>query len=287
MKMNLSRFLVVALASALLISANASADRLSEIAAPISNPTVFEDPRIDTSLKPIFIYHALDNKFITGGGNVRIYALQARFAVTDDLGIIATKDGYVQTRPDGVLNDEDGWANLGVGLKYALYTDKEAGDIFSAGLRYEIPSGEQKVLEGNGDGSFNPFVSAATTLGAVNLLASTGFRFAVDSNDSSFYDFNLHADTAIGGVIHPLIEFNVINVVDAGNRLPIADEGGDFFNLGASASDGKTIVTGAVGARADVSDTVSLGVAYQFPLSTGEGSNIVDWRLTTDAIVKF
>ena len=123
-------------------------------------------------------------------------------------------------------------------------------------------------------------------LGPVNLMTSTGFRIAMDEGDSSFYDFNLHADTKFDW-FHPMLELAVTNVTEAGNRLPIADEGEDFFNFGASKSVNETLVSGSVGGRFDLMRNVSFGVAYQFPLTNGEGSNILDYRITTDCILSF
>jgi hypothetical protein len=285
-KCNIKFFSILAALAVCATPALVNADRLAEISSPISAPTIFEDPRIENELRPIFIYHQLDEDFVTQGGNVRIFALQARFKVTDDLAIIATKDGYVQLRPDAVLPDEDGFGNVALGAKYALYQCPSEGQIVTAGLRYEIPMGDDDVLEGEGDGSFNPFVSAATAVGPMNVVASTGFRLPIDDEDSSFYDANLHFDTALD-FFHPALEFNLVHTIDGGGRLPIADESPDYFNFGSVHATGQNIVTGAVGGRFDLSDSLTLGVAYQVPLNRGTGSNVTDWRVTTDLQVKF
>lgn len=264
----------------------ASADRLDEMISPVTNPVNFEDPRARTEVRPIFVYHKLDKDFVTQGGDVRIYALQARYAVNDRLALIATKDGYIVMHPDEVLNDESGWANVAAGFKYAFYKDGQSGQIATAGLRYEIPMGNRDVLQGNGDGMINPFLSAATTLGPVNLMMGTGFRLRFNDEDSSFFDFDLHADTKLGW-FSPSLELNVVNVLQSGKRLPIADEGQDFFNFGATESEGTTIVTAGIGGRAQLADNVSFGLAYQFPISSGAGSHVTDWRITSDLILSF
>ena len=280
---------MLAISSVMMVSNNAvRADALDQIAAPVSNPVNFEDPRIESNVRPLFVYHKLDEKFITQGGDVRIYALQARFAVDDRLAIIATKDGIVDLNPDTALNDESGLANVALGAKYALH--KDSNSIVTAGLRYEAPLGAERVLQGTGDGSINPFVSGAVALGCdehpINLVAGTGFRFAFDDKDSSFYDADFHVDTKFGW-LSPLFEVNVVHVLSAGDRLPIRDEGQDFFNFGAKDSEGETMVTGAAGARVQLADSVSWGTAYQFPLLDGPGTRVTDWRITTDLVVKF
>lgn len=278
---------ILMLSSLIAGASPAMADRLDDMISPIANPLIFEDPRIITELRPAFAHHEIQRGFVTGGGDVQLYALQARFAVSDKLAIIATKDGYIDFNPESALTDETGFANVAGGLKYAFYEDSEAGAVASGGLRYEIPMGNTDVLQGKGDGSFNPFIGGALALGPVNLMSSTGFRFAVDDADSSFYDFNLHASTQLFGMFYPTAELNVVHVLDAGERLEIADEGFDLFNFGASKSEGITSVLGSAGARVRLATDIDLGVAYQFPLTNGEGSNLTKWRVTTDLIYRF
>lgn len=272
------------------VSFSAWAAPLDEIAAPVSNPVNFEDPRIESNIKPLFVYHKIDRDFITDGGDVRIYALQARYAINEDWSVIATKDGIVDLNPNAVLNDESGLANTAAGAKYAFYKNDDLSTIASAGLRYEAPIGANRVLQGKGNGILNPFVSAATVLGCetqpINLIAYTALRVPFSGHDSMFYDASAHVDTKLDW-ISPLLEVNLFQVLDAGNRLPIADEGQDFFNLGSSESEGETMLTMAAGFRADLLKDLSWGAVYEFPLARGVGTNITEWRITTDLIYSF
>jgi hypothetical protein len=278
--------LAFALTATIASSSFAESKAFDNFVSPVSNPVNFEDPRTLTEIRPIYIYHKIDDNFVTGGGQAQIFALQARAALTDRLSLIATKDGYVHLQPDSVLNDDKGFANIAAGLKYAFYQDPTNGVIASAGFRYEAPSGEKEVLQGNGDGVFNPFSSVAFSLCKWNFMAGTGFRVPANHNDSTFYDFDAHVDYDFGW-FRPLFELNLTNVIDPGRRLPIADEGQDFFNIGSSLSRHKTMLTGAAGARFILSDRVTSGVAYQFPIAQGAGTYITDWRLTTDLTVSF
>lgn len=265
----------------------ARADRLDEMVSPIGNPLVFEDPRIDTELRPAYVYHKIQKGFASGGGDVRYYAVQARFAIDDRLAIIATKDGYIDFNPDPGLKDESGWADVDAGAKYAFYKNEKDGEILTAGLRYSIPLGQKRVFQGQGDGSFNPFVSGAIALGPVNLMANTGFRFALDHKDSSFYDANLHVDTPVFGIVYPTFDLNLVHVIDGGDRLPISDEGFDLMNLGASEAGGKSTLLGGAGVRVRILKDLDVGVAYQFPMTNGDGSNLTQYRWTTDLIWRF
>ncbi|MCB0318423.1 MAG: hypothetical protein KDD56_06675, partial [Bdellovibrionales bacterium] len=270
---------------------DAFADRLDQMISPVTNPVNFEDPRINSEFRFIFVHHEFDDDFVTAGGDLQLYALQLRYAINEDLAFIATKDGYIDFNPEA-LPDDSGWANIEPGFKYSFYKDAEAGNIASAILRYELPLGDSEVFQGEGDGVIHPSVSAAFALGEqTNFMAASGLRIPVNSDDSMLWDVDVHVDhqISLGGdmSLYPLLEVNMVHVADAGKRLPIADEGGDVINFGSTEADGKTLVTGALGARLRTGDSVDLGVAYQVPLTSGAGSNLFDWRLTADVIVSF
>lgn len=257
---------------------------LDQMISPVSHPVTFEDPRHSTELRPIFAYHEIADEFVTGGGDVQVYALQARLKLADNLSFIATKDGFVVLNPESVVPDDEGFADVAAGLKYSPFMGDDY--IVTTGLRYEIPLGKEEVFQGQGDGALNPFVSAGVTLGDINLMAGTGLRAALDDSDSSLWDLDLHADLKVGD-LYPLVELNLIHPYKSGDRLPIPDEGEDFFNFGAAQAAGKNILAMGVGARYRITDQVDCGVVYQFPLDRGDGGNILDWRITTDLIVRF
>ena len=117
-------------------------------------------------------------------------------------------------------------------------------------------------------------------------MAGSGMRLAIDGDDSSLWDLDLHADYKLGD-FYPTFELGLIKPFSNGGRLPIADEGQDFFNLGATNAAGRTIITASIGARYRVTDDLDLGVAYQVPLDSSSGSQIIDWRLTADLIFRF
>lgn len=268
------------------LTANAEhGSALDHMISPVTNPTIFEDPRPSTEIRPIFVYHKLPAEFLTGSGDAQLWAVQARFKVNDRLGIIATKDGYLQLNHDAVLPDEEGSMNLAGGLKYAFVRDDADGVIATAGLRYELASGHPRVFQGIGDGLIIPSLSAGINLDAVNLLGHTQLRLPLDNSDSAFWDLSLHADVPVGN-FYPLVELNLVHVTDAGDRLPIPSEGFDVINFGASESNGGTVVVAGVGARYRIcEDSLDAGVAYEFALTDRE--DVFDWRVTSDLIFKF
>lgn len=290
MRIDFSRIICTALLS-LGVTASASADRLSDMISPGFHPVTFEDPRSISEARLLYAHHQIDDDFVTGGGDVNVYALQLRYAVNDRLALIATKDGFVDFNPNTTLSNNTGWADIEVGAKYALYQDSEAGQILTAVMRYTIPTGNQDVLQGKGSGEIHPTISGAIALSErLTLTADTGFRIATDSSYSSFWDSDLQLDYRVNtsyGDWYPLVGASLIHVLDAGNQLPIADEGQDFFNLGAAGSGGENMAIGAAGLRFRPVSYLDLGATFQFPLDGGSGTRILDNRWTFDAIFRF
>ena len=70
--------------------------------SPMTNPVFFEDPRTLTEARFIFINHHVPDGL--GGGDVQLFALQLRAALTENLSFIATKDGYIVS-DNGLIND--------------------------------------------------------------------------------------------------------------------------------------------------------------------------------------
>jgi hypothetical protein len=262
--------------------------------SPVSNPTNFEDPRPTAELRPLFIYHILDDEFVSGGGEVYIGAVQARLALGDRLAVLATKDGYVWMNPDRVLPDSNGWANVAFGAKYAFWRDPESATIASLGLRYEAPTGNDEVFQADADGVLNPFVSAGWGVGDLHLMAYTGARLPISGADSSFFDLSAHADYQIGK-FYPLLELNWVHVLDGGRRVPINQEGFDFFNIGSRFAGGSDVLTMAAGFRVRPWDriewlggrigSVDLGATYEYSLLSND--DVFGGRLTTDLVVRF
>lgn len=293
--------------------------------SPVSNPVNFEDPRSTTEIRPIYAYHSISNTFplpgTINGGDAHIAGVQARFAVTHRFSIIATKAGYIWLRPEDdvrvagqdVVTKKNGFGNLALGAKYAVYYDPNRRAMATLGLRYEILSGDKDVLQGKvfkfdipgvnlskrGDGVLNPFLSGLWGIGDAHLLAYTGGRIALDGLDSSFFDLSLHGDYKIGN-LYPLIEMNWIQVVDGGSRLAPAEqalgvkfrkEGGDFFNLGATSAN-HGVVTLALGARYRLVDGIKMagktggvdvGTTYEIPISNS--GDLFGWRVTSDLVL--
>ncbi len=138
---------------------------------PLVNPLFNETPYITTEARPAYLHYDLPESFLTTGGTIDVYALELRLALTERLGIIASKDGYARADFDAVLPDEDGFANISIGLKYAVHSDADQQSIVSVGIEYEPPSGDLETagisLQGRGKGFIDVFATGASVVQAV------------------------------------------------------------------------------------------------------------------------
>jgi hypothetical protein len=254
------------------------------LVAPVANPIFFETPAINSELRPIFMYHELNDKFAIPG-DVEIYALQFRLKLTDRLALIATKDGYVKINPDGG-SSVDGWADIGGGLKYALIQDEANQFILTPGLKFEVPSGDDEVFQGNGDGEFDLFVSAAKGLGDLQLMGSVGVRLPLDTDEeTSQLHYSVQLAYPVCQWFKPFVALNGYTVLSEGNGAAFGSEGYDVINFGTSNAQGETQIVLGAGFRASLCEGFDLGVAYEEGVDHSDG--IFDRRFTADLVWKF
>ncbi len=252
--------------------------------SPMTNPIFFEDPRHVTELRTIFWQHNVPEA--AGGGDVNLYALQVRARLSENVSLIAAKDGYiVSTNP---LID-DGWADVDVGLKFSLLRDVANQRLVSAGVVYDMPVGTPRTLQAKGDGEFHLFVTGGTEiLDCGHWISAVGGIIPVDDDASShFMYWSNHWDYQVRKGWYGVAELNWFHWTDGGdNSLGLTGvEGFDAFNLGSGGVDGNDIVTGALGAKYKPNRTTEVGFAYEVPLT--ERRDIIDSRLTVDLILRY
>ncbi len=280
-------------------SISAPEDGFAKARRPISNPTLFDLALPTTNVHPIFIYHALPDTINTTagdvalGGDVEVYALQFEIALNERLSIVASKDGYVDMNPDNTLAAQEGFANLGAGLKYAFILDPASGTAVSGTLAFELPTGNTDVFQGEGDGMANLILSGLKLVDDWQFAGGTGLHIPFSNEQSTNFWASAHASYEVNRWFIPLVEVNWFHVLDSGDGKstgvsPIVEfEGGDFFNLGASnATENRDLVTAAVGFRSRLSDSVDAGVSYEVPLTNDENS-LMEERVTVDLVWKF
>ncbi|MBI3414145.1 MAG: hypothetical protein HY043_02305 [Verrucomicrobia bacterium] len=265
-------------------SSDTLADWKAEAISPVANPLFFESPLIQSEVRPIFMYHNISDDFI--GGFARVYAVQLRYAVTERLAIIATKDGFIQLRPNVAALRKDGWADIGAGLKYALIDDKENNFILTPGVKYELPSGNTRVFQGNGDGEFDVFVSAMKGWDKFHATASVGGRIPVNFDDeTASLHYSLQLDYHVCQWFIPFAVASGHTVLNEGKGPAFKVEGFDLINFGASDAGGFTQIAVGGGFRSRLCKWADVGFAYEKGVTSPKG--LFDDRFTVDMIVKF
>lgn len=256
---------------------------------PLSNPLFNETPYVTTELRAIYLHQDIPNSFLTGGGNIDVGAAEIRIALTDRLGFIASKDGYADLHFKSGLRDESGFANISLGLKYAVFSDPASDTILTVGAEYEPPTGNLRTtgisLQGRGDGFVDLFVTGAKAFGPLGFQASIGTNLALDgAHDSSMLHWSLHADYEILPGIWPLVEMNGFSVIDKGSRNAAFNfEGTDLVNFGAGRAG--TVMTAALGVRARLFENVLLGFGYEKSISDRE--DLFNWRVYGDLVIRY
>ncbi|MDJ0610971.1 MAG: transporter [Kiloniellales bacterium] len=259
---------------------------------PITNLIFNETPYITTEARPFYLYNEIPDDFVTDGGNFHLVGLQLRLALTERLGFIATKDGYVDANFDEVLEDEEGFANIALGFKYAVYSEPETESLLTAGLRYEIPIEDLETggieLQGNGDGFFNPFITGTRTFGDFGLQASLGANIAVDTDeDTSILHYSLHGNYEVYEGLFTILEINGFTAIDNGNRSEDALgqlDGVDALNFGSEDRD--TTITLGGGLRYHFTDNIQIGAGGETQL-TEDDNTVLDYRAYVDFVFSY
>jgi len=264
---------------------------------PITNPVFNETPFITTEVKPFYAYHDIPNDFPAGagdGGNVNVVGIQARLAITDRLGFIATTDGYSWIDFKNSLPDADGWNDIAIGLKYAVVSDPANGLIVTPGLRYTIPVGNLDTagLELNGiDGGYlNPFVSAAKLWDRTQLQGMIGAQIALGDTGTSTFLASLHGDYELFDNFFPALEMNLFVPIDGGDQIPSSAApldkltGADIIDLGSA--NPNTILTIGGGFRYAVTENVMFGVGADVNVLQDK-YDAYGWRFLTDLVIHF
>jgi len=284
----------------------ASSDGFAQARRPISNPTLFDLALPTTNVHPIFAYHSLPDQLnttlgpVSVGGHVELYALQAEFAVNERLSIVASKDGFVEMRPDSTLSKESGWANLGAGVKYAFILDPVAQTALSGTMTFEIPTGNSDVFQGEGDGAVNLMISGLKLVDCWQFAGGLGFQIPFSDQQSTEGWLSAHVSYEVCSWFIPLVEVNWFHVIDSGNgsgnypsqvggAVPAVAkfEGGDLFNIGAvNSDDNRDFASAAFGFRSRITDSIDVGAAYEIPI-TNEEDSLMESRVTVDLVWKF
>jgi len=289
--------LILAAATASVYSADNSTSWLDNTISPVANPIYFEDPNITSEIRPVYMYHMLPDTFdyagghVPLGGQVQVMAAQIRYAITDRLAIIATKDGYIQFQPDHTLTHRYGWGDLAAGLKYALVDDPDNQLLVTPGLTVTVPTGSTDVWQGHGSGDENVFVSAEKGFDKFHIIGNAGVIIPNDfSQNTAQLHYSLQLDYHVCQYFIPFFALNGYTILSDGNQkllgaVPLNTEGYDLINFGSTQASGTTQLTVGGGFRTRLVKNVDVGVAYEAGVVDPVG--IFDSRVTADFIWRF
>jgi hypothetical protein len=291
--------------TALLLAKTNAADTnqtswLANTISPVANPILFEDPNVTSEVRPIYMYHFLPNTFdfsggkVPLGGHVQVMAVQIRYALTERLGLIASKDGYIQFQPKNTLGHAYGWADLAAGLKYALFKDEENQAIVTPGFTFTIPTGSRDVYQGHGSGIWNLFVSAEKGFADFHATANTGFIIPNNFSDNTAQiHYSLQLDYYTCQYFIPFVVMNGYTILSETeskadqslSAVPLNTEGYDLINFGSSDAAGTSQISLGGGARSRLIKNVDVGVSYE--VGVGNSVGIFQSRITADLIWRF
>lgn len=274
-------------------------DGFESFPRPIGSPLYFEDPFINTDIRPLVLHHEFPESSVLGGGDLTVLAVQARLAITDRLQLIATGDGHSDLESDALPQDE-GWNDIAAGLKYAFYVDKVKMAIASVGARWRMTAnGDREVGQGMED-ELSVFVSAAKQYDKLSVIAGVTGRITTHhgkGNDILSWDMN--ASYKLHKWFTPLVEYhgllylsNANYMINLGNGTRIPSNGLrdgllDYGNLGSGDVAGSSAHWGTIGFRSELKPGVSFGFGFGFALRPTSNNDIFDRRITTNLVITF
>lgn len=289
--------LILAATTAGVYGADNGPSWLDDTISPVANPIYFEDPNITSEVRPVYMYHMLPDTFdfagghVPLGGQVQVMAVQARYALTDRLALIATKDGYIEFQPDHTLAHHYGWGDVAAGLKYALVDDRDLQLLVTPGLTVTVPTGSTDVWQGRGSGDENIFVSAEKGFDKFHLTGNVGVIIPNDfSQNTAQLHYSLQLDYHLCQYFIPFFVANGYTILSDGSQkllgaVPLNTEGYDLINFGSTQASGTTQFTVGGGFRSRLVKNVDVGVSYEAGVVDPVG--IFDSRVTADLIWRF
>ncbi len=250
---------------------------------PITSPYYHEDSFVTSDVRAWFLYHDFPKSSPITGGNAKVYAVQARVALTDRLQFVATKDGYADF--DSGLIQDDGFVDIAAGVKWNFLQDWDNDLHAAVGIAYEIGVGDDEALQEDDelrlwasvDKGFDKLHVGAT----VNLLIATGSEDPLGDSDRLFW--HARADYFLCEWFSPVVELNGYHTINEGDNTPLNFSGVDVANLGGGESE--DVVTVGLGGEFRPTDNLGLRFAYETPLT--DNDDLFGYRWTFSAVFSF
>jgi hypothetical protein len=249
---------------------------------PVTDPYFHEDSFVSTDVRLWYLYHQINDNSVLKGGEANIVAAQVRLALTDQLQLVAYKDGYSFLSPG--LFHKDGWNDLAAGLKWEFLQDRRDQLYSSVGIGYQFPFGESKVLQNKEElrlwGSVDKGFDKLHLGGTFNYFIATGEKGPLGAGDNLSADG--HIDYRVCDFFSPVVEGNFYHVTKS-NHAALPIQGADYTDLGGGYDD--DIFTIAIGA--EIRPLKDLAVQAAWEKNVTHPDDIFDNRVTVSAIYTF
>ena len=253
---------------------------------PLTGPYFHEDAFVTTDVRAWYLVHHFDSETVgvLNNGDVTVAALQVRVALTDSLQFVAYKDGYTSFDDAGALGDNDGFNNIGAGLKWAFIQDWDKQFHMAAGIGYEFGLGDDDALQETNE--LRLWISGNKGFGKLHLGATANLIIAEDDNDGQLCNgdmitVHLHADYYLTSWLSPVVEINGYLAQDPGGRGVSGVDAGSL--AGGEENDTWTI---AVGAEVrPLGEDMGIRVAYEEELN--DNVSLFGHRWTLSAVYEF
>lgn len=249
----------------------------------ITAPYYNEDSFVTTDIRIWYAYHDFPNFGALGGGTGQVAAVQARLALTSQLQVVAYKDGFMWL--DTGLIEEEGWNDIGAGLKFNFWQDFENQFHAAVGAGYEFPWGDAEVLQNDANARF--WLSADKGFdrlhlgGTINFLIETGDDDALGNSDRFMWNFR--ADYYACEWFSPVINLNGFHALDTDDEV-VPFSGLDLINLGG----GDDVVTiGLGGELRPIPDEPNLGFRFAYETPLTQGDDLYGFRWTFSLVWSF
>lgn len=253
---------------------------------PLTGPYFHEDAFITTDVRAWYLTHSFDSdtKGVLKNGSVDVAALQVRVALTERLQFVAYKDGYTSFDDAGALDENDGFNDVGAGLKWAILQDWEHNAHLAVGVGYEFALGDEDVLQDTNE--LRLWISWNKGFDKLHIGATANLIIAEESNDgllgnSDMMTLHLHADYYLTDWLSPVVELNGYFSQDDGG---LGVSGVDAGSIGGGAENDTYTI--AVGAEVrPLCENFGLRLAYETELN--DNVSLFGDRWTLSAVYEF
>ncbi|MFT3784602.1 MAG: hypothetical protein QM770_00360 [Tepidisphaeraceae bacterium] len=240
---------------------------------PVTDPYFHESSFVTSDVRAWAIYHSLDSKL--GIDHATVYAAQVRLALTDDIQLVAYKDGYTDF---GGGYEASGYNDIGAGLKWNFLHDYKNNLHAAAGLGYELALGDPSVL--SNDDEYRAWVSVDKGFGKLHLGAVANLRIGDDNfGDADVFTFHGHVDYYVNKWFSPVAEINYY--------VPFNTDSGLTFGPADVANLDSHRQTLNVGVGAEIRPMDNLGIRAAFQVPVGSSVDVYGWRCTLSAVYSF